>query len=101
MYPSSVYFSSILYHFEIFTKRNENIAALKQEEATIICQMQQNPKIFDPKKLKIKIDCPATQNIAAEMTYDTKNEQSMSDLPAKSIQKEQFQLACIFVLFLC
>ena len=59
--------------------------------------MQQNPKIFDPKKLKIKIDCPATQNIAAEMTYDTKNEQSVIELPAQSIQKEPFQMACFFV----
>ena len=89
---------SSLYPLGNFTKQNEVIAELKQKEATIIRKMQQKPQEFDPTKLEIQIDCPEPKNIAAEMTYNIKNEQSIIQRPAQiiskpapSVQKEPFQ----------
>jgi len=71
------------------------IAELKQKEATIIRKMQQKPQEFDPTKLEIQIDCPEPKNIAAGLTYNIKNEQSIIQrpaqiisMPAASVQKE-------------
>ena len=87
-----------LYHFENLNKQHQIIAELKQEEATIICQMKQSPKEFEPKNLRIKIDCYEPYNIAAGMGYNIKNEPSVIQRPAQniskpalSVQKEPFQ----------
>ena len=87
-----------MYPLGNFTKQNEVIAELKQKEATIIRKMQQKPQEFDPTKLEIQIDFPEPKNIAAEMTYNIKNEQSIIQRPAQiiskpapSVQKEPFQ----------
>ena len=61
--------------------------------------MQQNPKDFDPKKLKIQIECPQPENIAAGIGFHIKNEQSVIQPPVQNIsqpiqgiQKEPFQI---------
>ena len=98
---------SSLYPLGNFTKQNEVIAELKQKEATIIRKMQQNPKDFDPKKLKIQIECPQPENIAAGIGFHIKNEQSVIQPPVQnisqpiqSIKKEPFQISCLHIIIL-
>ena len=38
-------------------------------------QMQQSPKQFDPRKLKIIIECPEPRNIAGRMGFHMQNQQ--------------------------
>ena len=97
-----------MYPLGNFTKQNEVIAELKQKEATIIRKMQQKPQEFDPTKLEIQIDCPQPENIAAGIGFHIKNEQSIIQRPAQiiskpapSVQKEPFQISCIFIFKSC
>ena len=79
------YVTDCMYRFENFTKQNEVIAELKQQEATIIRQLRQQPKEFDPARLEIQIKSQEPENIAAGMGFNIKNEQSVVQRPVKNI----------------
>ena len=70
---------------------------LKEKEAFLICQLEQNPKHQDPNYLEIKIKSPEPGDIAAGMSYHVENKQPVIRLPkivskqAQSVQKEGFQ----------
>ena len=72
------------------------INELEEEEATLIRQVERNPKHQDPTNLKIKIEYPEPGNIAAEIRYHIENEQAQSpkriSKPAQSVQTEGFQI---------
>ena len=71
------------------------INELKEEEAKLIRQVEQNPKHRDPKNMKIKIAYPEPGNIAAEIRYHIENEQAQSP---KKISKPVQSVACSKIL---
>ena len=48
-------------------------------------QMQESPKQFDPRKLKINIEYPEPRNIASGMGFKIQNQQSIIPQRAHSI----------------
>ena len=74
---------------------------MKEKEAFLIRQVEQNPKHQDPNYLEIQIKCPEPENIAAEINYHVENKQpvvrlpSIVSKPAQSVQKEGFQIPYI------